>query len=337
MKAHSNSTDPMRMAKLIGWVVVSLIMYAAVSGIVLLVSMLLLQRGIAPDLPWITSVQTHLYSSGGRRIWQAQVDCVAFDEDLIYKPKDGKCQFDNVEFKTVLNFSREGRYTGVKPEGPGIAVIGDSHAMGWGVGDEETFAAEIQKTSKRPVYNLAVSSYGTARELIRLEKSGLLAKVDTIIIQYCDNDLLENRQFQPAASQDNQEKFATITHATEQKSADTFSQLKKGYAFTFRAPFSSLRKWFVPRVPENFSGHYQPLIDVLSRHPTVATKRIIVFYSNGQGKKFRSFPVGKDQLLTNVEFADLGLVRDDYYRIDDHLTPAGHQKVAQRLLDLIRH
>lgn len=327
----------MRMAKLIGWVVVSLIMYSAVSGVVLLVSMVLLQKGIAPDLPWVTPVQTYLYSGGARRIWQAQADCVEFDDDLIYKPKDGACQFENVEFKTVLNFSRDGRYTGVKPDGPGIAVIGDSHAMGWGVSDEETFAAELQKLSNRPVYNLAVSSYGTARELIRLEKSGLLAKVDTIIIQYCDNDLTENRQFHNVTPQDNREKFLTITHAAEQKSADTFSQLKKGYSFTFRTPFSSRGKPFAPRSQRDFSGHYQPLIDVLSRHPAVATKRIIIFYSNKQGRKFRSFPVGKDQLLPNVEFADLDLVRGDYYRIDDHLTPAGHQKVAQRLLDLIRY
>jgi hypothetical protein len=187
---------------------------------------------------------------------------------------------------------------------------------------------------------LAVSSYGTARELIRLEKSGLLAKVDTIIIQYCDNDLPENRQLQSASPQDNREKFSTIIHAGGKRPADNLSQLsqlKKGYSFTFRAPFSSLKKRLTPQASESFSSHYQPLIDVLRRHPAVNAKRVIVFYSNGQGKKFKLFPTGKDRLLPNVEFADLDLVRDDYYRIDDHLTRAGHQKVAQRLLDLIQH
>ena len=51
-------------------------------------------------------------------------------------------------------------------------------------------------TSKnKPVYNLAVSGYGTPRELIRLEKSNLIDKVDTIIIQYCYNDYGENKDF----------------------------------------------------------------------------------------------------------------------------------------------
>ena len=43
--------------------------------------------------------------------------------------------------------------------------------MGWGVNDDETFSALLEKNLNRNVYNLSVSSYGTRRELIRLEKS----------------------------------------------------------------------------------------------------------------------------------------------------------------------
>ena len=39
---------------------------------------------------------------------------------------------------------------------------------------------------------MAVSGYGTVRELIRLRESNLLEKIDTIIIQYCYNDHGEN-------------------------------------------------------------------------------------------------------------------------------------------------
>ena len=42
--------------------------------------------------------------------------------------------------------------------------------MGWGVNDDETFSALLEKNLNRNVYNLSVSSYGTKRELIRLEK-----------------------------------------------------------------------------------------------------------------------------------------------------------------------
>ena len=76
-----------------------------------------------------------------------------------------------------------------------IVVLGDSHAMGWGVNDKETFSYFLQVLTKQPVYNLAVSSYGTEREIARFEKSGLLENTDIIIIQYHENDLKENLSF----------------------------------------------------------------------------------------------------------------------------------------------
>ena len=51
---------------------------------------------------------------------------------------------------------------------PGIAVLGDSHAMGWGVNDDETFSAVLEKKIDKPVYNLAVSGYGTIREFNKI-------------------------------------------------------------------------------------------------------------------------------------------------------------------------
>jgi hypothetical protein len=337
MKRRSISTNSEHTASLLGWAFLAFIIYSAISAFAFFLSLALLQMKIIPDLPWISAIQEHLYFSGARNIWQVQPDCVEFDKDLIYRPKDGACRFDNAEFKTVLNFSPDGRYTGPKPGGLGIAVIGDSHAMGWGVNDEETFASELQRLSNRPVYNLAVSSYGTTRELMRLEKFSSLDKIDTVIVQYCDNDLSENMQLQPASPQANQEKFSTIAHARTPSLSSELVYLNKGYWFTFRVLFSSLRKHlFAKDVLQDFSLHHQPLISVLGKHDALKSKRIIIFYSNRHGEKFRSFPSGKDQQLPNVEFVDMDLGRDDYYRIDDHLNHAGHRKIAQRLFDLIR-
>jgi hypothetical protein len=336
MKPRSSSISSPQMARLLGWSLLAFIIYAMTSAAIFLASLLLLQKEIIPDLPWIDAVQERLYFSGARNIWQAQPDCVAFDKDLIYKPKNGACRFDNVEFKTMMNFSPEGRYTGAKPKGMGIAVLGDSHATGWGVGDEETFSAELQRLNGRPVYNLAVSSYGTVRELIRMEKSGLLDKFDTIVIQYSDNDLEENMGSRPGSLLAAKKKFKTLTPAHNASFFNQFKFLNEGYWFTFTVPFSSLKKRLLPKKAEDFLRHYQPLITVLSRHGALKSKRIIVFYSNSHGGKFLSFPVGKDRQLPNVDFVDLNLDRDDYYRIDDHLTSAGHKKAAQHLSTLIR-
>ncbi len=328
-------SGPRRLTRYFGSLLLIFFMYSALCAVVLLASQILLQRGVVLSLPWIGTVQEYLYFMGSRNIWQAQTDCVAFDQDLLYKPKDGACRFRNAEFDTVLTFSPEGRSTGPKPAGTGIAVLGDSHAMGWGVGDEETFAAVLQKESNRPVYNMAVASYGTARELMRLEKSGIMDKVDTVIIQYCENDLEENTQFGPASSSANREKFAVIAHAADPSFSKKLTYLWKSYRFTFKAPFSRKKK-FAATDPIDFSPHYRPLMDRIREHDALRSKQVIVFYSNAHGRGFRSFPAGPDRELPNVVFVDPGLERSDYYRIDDHLTAKGHEKLARRLLKALK-
>jgi len=329
MNLPSNSTKPGRLAQWLGLGLIALLFYAMLTAMVLLASFVLLQRGVTPDFPWVAAVQKHLYIKAMRSIWQAKSDCVEFDAELIYKPKLGSCQFNNAEFNTTPNFTADGRLTGPKPAGVGIAVLGDSHAMGWGVEDDATFATELQRLSKRPVYNLAVSSYGTLREVHRLEKTALWDKIDTIIIQYCDNDLAENQSGKINGTAENRQTFETIMHG-KQNTGGLFKVVRKAYGYAFSTPFRSLKPQKA-KPPEDFTPHYAPLIDVLSQYPKLKEKRVLIFYSNAHGKPFGSFPVGRDKRLANVEFIELGLDAGDYYRLDDHLTPFGHQKVTREL------
>jgi hypothetical protein len=263
--------------------------------------------------------------------WLAIPGCVIPDPDLIYKPSNGTCKFDDIEFKTTLNFTDEGRNTGAKPGGTGIAVIGDSHAMGWGVNDHETFSAHLQTLSGRPVYNLGVASYGTGRELMRLEKSGVLDKVDTVIIQYCNNDKGENLYFDRASRQELSEKIFSPNKAPTMPQPTKLQSIVKGYRLTLAAPFRSLAE----RVRrKNFKPHYDAFIPVLEKHQNaLKNKRVIVFYSNPYGQKYRNFPSGPDARFPNIYFADLGIVRSDHYKLDNHMTPEGHRKAAERLFE----
>lgn len=338
MKPLLNSTNRKRLAQALGIALIVLTLYAMLAAMVLATSLVLLQKGVTPDVPWISSIQQNLYMRATRSVWQSQVSCVDFDDDLIYKPKIGACQFNNAEFKTTLNFSAEGRFTGEKPAGTGIAVIGDSHAMGWGVQDEETFSALLQKMTRRPVYNLAVSSYGTVREVLRLEKSGLLDKVDTIIIQYCGNDLDENQRGQITGIDENRKKFKKITTG-KQSVMGLLGMIRKTYGFVFSFPFRQAKAAMAkPARPaqatlasDDFLSHYQPLMAVLGKHPSLKDKRVLIFYNNGHGQRFRSFPDGKDKQLPNVEFVNINIDSGEYYRLDDHMTPAGHKTTAQQL------
>jgi hypothetical protein len=313
----------------------SFLVYCMLGAVVFFAALLALQRGVLLEMPWVTAAQKSLYRNGmvNAGNWLSQPGCISPDPDLIYQPTQGVCRFDDIEFKTSLSFTAEGRDTGRKPAGRGIAVIGDSHAMGWGVNDLDTFSAQLQKLSGRPVYNLGVASYGTARELLRLERSGVLGKVDTIIIQYCNNDRTENLRFDSASRQELADKVfgraARVPAAPPGKPAF----LAEGYGLSLAAPFRSLSERLRRK---DFAPHYGPFMAILEKHrATLQGKRVIVFYSNPYGQRYRNFPDGPDARLPGVEFIDLDLEPALYRQLDNHLSPAGHRIVAERLMKRI--
>lgn len=78
-----------------------------------------------------------------------------------------------------------------------IAVLGDSHAFGLGVGDDQTYAA-LLNANGYPTRLVACSSFGTAREFIKCEelvRQGVIRKPTVLVLHYCENDSLENNSF----------------------------------------------------------------------------------------------------------------------------------------------
>ena len=138
-----------------------------------------------------------------RNIWQAQENCVQLDKALIYKPSNsGNCTFKNIEFDVKIdhiNGIRIQNHTNKQKESnlKRVLVLGDSHAMGWGVENNETFSALLDAHFNNVIFeNMAVSGYGTPRELI-VAQNALKAgkKYDLILLQYCDNDISEIEYF----------------------------------------------------------------------------------------------------------------------------------------------
>jgi GDSL-like Lipase/Acylhydrolase len=327
----------MKTSKLPGRAWVLFMGYCMLGAVVYLPSLLLLQKGILLHVPWVLAAEKSLAQDGfgNQASTWLRPGCIEYDPMLIYKPVIGTCEFNEIEFSTSLTFTEQGRVTGDKPAGTGIAVIGDSHAMGWGVNDGETFAAWLQKLSGRPVYNLGVASYGTVRELLRLEQSGLADKVDTVIIQYCNNDLPENLRFDTDSKQQLYDRIfdqftpQAAARAKAQPHGSKLAFILKGYRTTLAAPFRALADRLRRK---DFGPHYGPLVATIGKHAAVLHgKRVIVFYSNSRGQKYRNFPHGQDSVLPNVYFVDLDLAVGDYYNLDTHPTAAGQKKIAQRL------
>jgi hypothetical protein len=297
-----------------------------------------LASGKPSDVHAVLQVQRALYYEGLRKQWQHQPECVDFDETLIYVPKVGACRLSNVEFDTVLTFTRDGRLVR-QPQarsGKPILVLGDSHAMGWGVQDHETFSQVLSDLTGRRVFNLGVASYGTARELARAVASEHFAQADTIVIQYCDNDLDENTSFGVEDRAGAEAKFRKLLARGEKRWFSpiplVWSAWRSAMTVTLQAAAGS------PPAPaaQSFTSHYPPFVARLGGYSqALEGKTVWVFYVNGHHPPFAGFPAGADAALPNVRFLDAGLTPADFYAIDDHMTPAGHRKVGAVLARLI--
>jgi hypothetical protein len=331
-------TPASRRVAVTGWLVLSFLGYCMAAAVVYFFSLLALEHDTLLEIPWFAGTQRQLYLAGigARRENWLRPGCIAPDPELIYKPVPGTCTLDAIEFSVTIDMTTAGRYTGDKPAGTGIAVIGDSHAMGWGVEDLETFSARLQAMTGRPVYNLGVASYGTARELLRLERADVLDRIDTVILQYCNNDYGENIAFDGYSPEQRRARgdrlFGQFSQETKTHTAG-IAMLAKGYLLALKAPFSELAAHLRRK---DFTRHYEALAAVIDRHHDILRgKRVIVFYSNPYGQRYRNFPHGGDPGLYGLYFADVGLDRADHYRLDGHPTPAAHRKIAGRLFEVL--
>jgi hypothetical protein len=76
-----------------------------------------------------------------------------------------------------------------------IVGLGDSVMFGWGVGDNETFMAVLERSlnarrsgKRYEIVNLAVPGYNTLQEATQLETIGILYHPDIVLISYLYND-----------------------------------------------------------------------------------------------------------------------------------------------------
>ena len=265
-------------------------------------SILLINKKII-NFPLILDYQKNFYHQlGYRKIWQTQKECVEFDSNLIFRPAIGKCIFKNIEFSTELNFNMNGRVTknNLIENKNGIAILGDSHAMGWGVNDEETFAALLEKKINKKVYNLAVSGYATKRELERLRTSNLIEKIDTIIIQYCNNDYHENLLSVNRVDliNENNKKFLQLT-SSEISFVERF---RKGIRYSLTIPFHLIKD---KKNQLDWYQHEEFFNAIVKEYGFLEKKRIIVIYSNGADQNFYNFPNKMSDKIANLEYINI--------------------------------
>ncbi len=307
-----------------------------------------------PDGAPMTLVR-HLYQQD-KNIIQYSPGCARHDRELGYTLRPGACTFSNVEFEIAVAVNSLGlRDDEASLEAPQIIVLGDSHAMGWGVEASETFPEVLARRTGRKVLNAAISSYGTARELITLKRLDT-SQLEALIIQYSNNDLLENRTFLDNGADlpvVNEHEYSAVIRRHGRKKRYLFGSHLLGLmrerlidpvlnaAAGYLFPQSSDA---VPDAAEAKDNRVEAetFLDVLDacreRLPQVP---LLVIEINGYNANDPELIEAlSDALASRAPGIELQLLDassfltpDHYYRLDDHLNASGHQAVAEALLE----
>lgn len=288
-----------------------------------------------PDKFYLHKLQKKIYFFGSRNIWQYNENCSIIDDNLIYIPSLNPCRFKNIEFDTILNFDENGRIPEKKITNyqSSIVILGDSHAMGWGVNDNQTFASKLNNLIDSPVLNFGVSSYATEREIQRLINWKHKDLVDLIIIQYCENDLEENLNF-PIKKEIAMNKYKSNKKSV---SMNLFFKILRVYYNSIKDIFYKNQFFNIDINFNNSKKHKENILRILNNYQKyLEDKRIIIFYSNEWGKKFdKDWAEVIKYGNIKIEFVDLNFKTYHYFKIDDHLNELGHEYAANQLYKLI--
>ncbi len=282
---------------------------------------------------------------------QFQPSCAQYDPDLFYILRPGSCMFSNSGFKTSVSVNDAGlRDDGASLVAPNVIVLGDSQAMGWGVDGEETFAEQIEAKTGLRTLNAAVSSYGTAREVLllnRLDRSGL----DVLVIQFSDNDNGENRAYL------NSGRRLPVRSREEYLEILTVEKKNLYVPFKYLATFGAvIRDRFLPGEDEPSGVAAKPtgptmswedaFLDILAdaavdeRFPMLVLLELSL---NGRRGGFAENVAASPNLealkskFSSVSVLDsTSLLSDeDYLFPDGHLTAGGHRKIADAIVNVI--
>jgi len=321
------------------------------------VELALLAMGNLPEvasLPGLTKTAHQLYG----RFWsilQWERECSRFDSELLYTFRPGHCVFENAEFRTAIEVNQLGlRDSEAALTRPEVAFLGDSYTAGWGINQEESFVELVETKTHLRTINVAAPSYGTPREF------GLFSRIDSravryIVLQYCPNDYEENLAFVESGFSrkiPNEEDWNAMT---EWYSAHKRYYPGKYFAYAVQGAIRRALSPAAQIVRADPESERDPAPDTSSELHTL--RLILEHFANIlQGKhvfvispgKLRPEPTldGLDAelqdserlrsccLIETVALEDV-LAHNDFFVLDPHLNARGHQKVAERLSELI--
>ncbi len=300
------------------------------------------------------------YIQNYRNVVQVVRSCSEFDSNFFYRLRpNNQCTFGNIEFSNQINTNsigaRDDENSLTKPD---VICIGDSYTMGWGVNQNESFPAKIEQATGLKVLNAGMSSFGTVREVRKL------ASLDTsnckwVVLQYCDNDIEENRpyvdnkfqlQTSGAAAYDtlvkrsewNRAYYPGKTFFTVSlfKMKEVIKNLRKKPNTEYVMPVGGGQTVTIPQSAKYFAE------TIAHNAALFQNRQLIVLYAYEGGRKDSVFIPQLQQLMAtspyreaipNIHFINTSnfLGAGDSFIWDDHFNAKGHEKIANEVVKII--
>lgn len=291
---------------------------------------------------------TEVYISGFMNCIQYDRTASQFDGSLQYILKPGSHAFTNWEFNTRVDVNRKGlRDSEQNLQSPEVIFLGDSYTMGWGVEEKNSFVRQFANATGKRCLNAGISSYGTAREYLMLNRMSL-DSCKLLVIQYHENDLLENYMFFH-----NGERLASEKEFLDsyRKSLRINFLVKNYYPFKYlywlarnsiqhlRFTETVLKKSENENQSEAFPTNHAPYVTKVLTAVREHYKGPILFFCLGKP----IFPdvngqlagVVKDNKALGITWLDMRKAQfeeQDFFIFDMHLNEKGHRKVADQLI-----
>jgi hypothetical protein len=296
-----------------------------------------------------------VYENVDMNIIHLEPEYSRYDPELTYTLRPGTFTLSNHEFDARFDVNALGfRDDAESLQGPEIVVVGDSYAMGWGVDQDKTFAHVIEEETGYRVLNLAVSSYGTVREMRSLNRIDR-SKLKYLIVQYCDNDYVENQSFQRGTlSIRGRASYEKETHDYSEASdkRNSFGKYTRFHvteaARRINAMLGRRSRRHQPErgSAEEVRAFFHALIHA-SQAKVAGLQVIVLFLSDHRGlrqgedflrsvnalKRHADYPAHIQRLVT-VELQD-ALGPEHYFVLDGHINDEGHDMVAREIMKVL--
>ena len=285
--------------------------------------------------PYLSRLGLHkvikkLYVEKYRNIVSLEPECARYDPGLTYTLKPGIFYFSNSEYKNTFKVNRLGvRDDEESLSEPDIIVLGDSVAMGLGVEQGETWVNTVEEKSGLKALNTAISSYGTVRQMLMLDRVDT-SNLKYLIIHYIENDYTENKAFYNGSFKISSEREYNAVIA-DYKSYKRY-YLGKNLITALQGSHNRT---------EDRKNEALYFINALMNagHTNLQGKKIIVIGNHG-------FILKLQYLLKNNKYPacirgmvliDTSFILDDtcYYILDNHMTIKGHKRITEKVLNIV--